>query len=144
MWKLVSLIPYMLKWCLEKQTSNTLKNISHYVFNWDYFTFNCDLGETVPVDIHLLNRARNSTRARSEIWSTAWKLSVFGVFLVRVQSECGELRIRQTPNTGHAMVNVLWTYFTICFSAFTVDFGCLSDNFISLFCFFSMRHVALQ
>ena len=31
---------------------------------------------------------------------TAWKVSVFGVFLVRFQSECGKMQIRKTLNTG--------------------------------------------
>ena len=32
---------------------------------------------------------------------TAWKVSaVFGIFLVRIQSECGKIRIKKTPNTG--------------------------------------------
>ena len=32
--------------------------------------------------------------------NTAWKMSVFGVFLVRIQSECGKIRTRKTPITG--------------------------------------------
>ena len=37
---------------------------------------------------------------------TARKLSVFGVFLVRIQSQCGKIRTRKTPNTDpfHAVV----------------------------------------
>ena len=31
--------------------------------------------------------------------STAQKVSVFGVILVRIQSECGKTRTRITPNT---------------------------------------------
>ena len=30
---------------------------------------------------------------------TAWKVSVFRGFLVRIQSECGKIRTRKTPNT---------------------------------------------
>ena len=30
---------------------------------------------------------------------TAWKMSVFGVILVRIQSECVKIRTRKTPNT---------------------------------------------
>ena len=30
---------------------------------------------------------------------TAWKVPVFGVFLVRIQSECWKMRTRKTPNT---------------------------------------------
>ena len=30
---------------------------------------------------------------------TAWKVSAFGVFLVRFQSRCGKVRTRKTPNT---------------------------------------------
>ena len=29
---------------------------------------------------------------------TAWKVSVFGVFLVRIQSECGKIQTRKIPN----------------------------------------------
>ena len=31
---------------------------------------------------------------------TAWKVSVIGVFLVRIESECGKIQTRKTPNTG--------------------------------------------
>ena len=36
---------------------------------------------------------------------TTWKVSVFGVFLVRIQSECRKIRTRKTPNmdTLHAV-----------------------------------------
>ena len=30
---------------------------------------------------------------------TALKEAVFGVFLIRIQSECGKIRTRKTPNT---------------------------------------------
>ena len=30
---------------------------------------------------------------------TAWKVSAFGVILIRAQSECGKIRTRITPNT---------------------------------------------
>ena len=30
---------------------------------------------------------------------TAWKISLFGIFLVRINSECGKIRSRKTPNT---------------------------------------------
>ena len=38
---------------------------------------------------------------------TAWKVSVFGVILVRIQAECGKIRTRITPNTDnfHAEVD---------------------------------------
>ena len=38
---------------------------------------------------------------------TAWKVSVFGVILVRIQAECGKIRTRITPNTDnfHAVVD---------------------------------------
>ena len=32
---------------------------------------------------------------------TAWKVSVFGVFQVRIQSECGKIWTRKTPNPGN-------------------------------------------
>ena len=43
---------------------------------------------------------------------TVWKVSVFGVFLVCTQPECGKIRTRKTPNTDtfHA---VLLTYFSL-------------------------------
>ena len=31
---------------------------------------------------------------------TAWKVSVFEVFAVRIQPECGKMRTRKTPNTN--------------------------------------------
>ena len=34
----------------------------------------------------------------TNIWSTAWRVSVFGVILVRIQSKCGKIRTRVTPN----------------------------------------------
>ena len=30
--------------------------------------------------------------------STGWKVSVFRIFLVRIQSECGKIQTRKTPN----------------------------------------------
>ena len=38
--------------------------------------------------------------------STAWKRSRFGVFLVRLQFECGKIRTKKTPNTDnfHAVI----------------------------------------
>ena len=38
-----------------------------------------------------------------------WKVSIFGVFLVRIQSECGKIQTRKTPNmdTFH-IVKALW------------------------------------
>ena len=30
---------------------------------------------------------------------TAWNVYVFGVLLVRIQSECGKIRTKKTPNT---------------------------------------------
>ena len=32
-------------------------------------------------------------------FNTVWKVSVFGVILVRIQSECGKIQTRITPNT---------------------------------------------
>ena len=33
--------------------------------------------------------------------TTAWKVSIFGVILVRIQSKCGKIRTRITPEYGH-------------------------------------------
>ena len=43
----------------------------------------------------------SSTQAIVEVAAiiTAWKVSVFGLFLVRIRSECGKIRTRKTPNT---------------------------------------------
>ena len=37
---------------------------------------------------------------------TAWKVSIFAVILARIQSECGKIRTRITPNTDtfHAVI----------------------------------------
>ena len=45
---------------------------------------------------------------------TAWKVSVFGVFLVRIQFKCGKIRTRKTPNTDtfHA-VFIFWMNFFV-------------------------------
>ena len=37
--------------------------------------------------------------ASSKLGSTALKKSLFGVFLVHIQSKCGKIRTRKTPNT---------------------------------------------
>ena len=47
---------------------------------------------------------------------TAWNVYVFGVLLVRIQSECGKIRTKKTPNTDtfHAvfMINTDRTFLT--------------------------------
>ena len=37
--------------------------------------------------------------AQIAYFCTAWKVSVFLVFLILIQSECGKMRTRKTPNT---------------------------------------------
>ena len=56
---------------------------------------------------------------------TAWKVSVFGVFLVRIQPKCGKIRTRKTPNTNtiHAvdfcrrskirLTYIFWTFLEV-------------------------------
>ena len=49
---------------------------------------------------------------------TAWKVSVFGIFLFRIQNECGKIQNRKSPNTNtfHAVwVSRYWSskYFRI-------------------------------
>ena len=41
--------------------------------------------------------------------STALKVSVFGVFLVHTQSECGKIWTRKTPNTDSFYVVIIAT-----------------------------------
>ena len=50
---------------------------------------------------------------------TAWKVSVFGVFLVRIQSECGKIRTRKTPN--------IYTFFAVGRSSNLFTFFSLSN-----------------
>ena len=41
---------------------------------------------------------------------TAWKVFVFGVILIRIQSEFGKIRTKITPNTDMFYVVLFWTF----------------------------------
>ena len=44
---------------------------------------------------------------------TSWKVSIFGVFLVRIQSKCGKIWTRKTPNTDtfHAVLYIILIFY---------------------------------
>ena len=48
---------------------------------------------------------------------TMWKVSIFGVFLVLIQSECGKIRTRKTPNMDpfHAVSSYLQVIYKLNF-----------------------------
>ena len=52
-----------------------------------------------------------------EEWNTAWKISLFGVFLVRIFPQSNWNRTRKNPNTEnfHAVLPVLWFFFFFFF-----------------------------
>ena len=50
------------------------------------------------------------TRKVALTWNTTWKVSVFGVFLVRIQSKSGKIRTRKITNTDTL---TLWNRFMI-------------------------------
>ena len=56
---------------------------------------------------YMHNGALPKSFIMSEDTCTAWKVSVFEVFLARIQSECGKIQTRKTPNTDafHAAIN---------------------------------------
>ena len=67
---------------------------------------------------------------------TAWKMSIFGVFLVCIQSECGKIRIRKAPNTDtfHAVLctfekSVCWWEKILFISALIKDVQEMSQLF---------------
>ena len=48
----------------------------------------------------MLNKVLETSRYIFNYWYiTTWKVSVFGVFLVRIQSKWGKIQTRKTPNT---------------------------------------------
>ena len=52
---------------------------------------------------HLLSLYTEEIHLFSKIYllvHTVWKVSVFGVILVCIQSKCGKIQTRKTPNTG--------------------------------------------
>ena len=94
----------------------------------------------------LLKKNQHWAEIRYIVWKvlicTAWKVPVLGVFLVRVQSECGKIRTRKTPNmdTFHAVFTYTFRFdfFHGVFNLFVVrDINCINMRFTNKF--FSVR-----
>ena len=54
--------------------------------------------------------------------NTAWKVSVFGVILARIQSECGKIQTRITPNMD-TLYAVLDMFYEVCLFWFCTSFS---------------------
>ena len=63
----------------------------------------------------------------NEVLFTAWKVSVFGVFRFRIQSECGKIWIRKTSNKGTFYTVLVCYNFGVCSQE-----GLISRNLIIL------------
>ena len=63
----------------------------------------------------------------SRVFLTAWKVSVFGVFLIRIQSECSKIRTRKTPYTN-TFLAVSLTHFVPLISFYTPYLSVFSPN----------------
>ena len=91
--------------CIEVRKDLNIPAIKHYFLNL-LFWKNFENEKLKTVDFRIICKYYMPFVVYQTFfylgWVTAWKVFVFGVFLVRIQSKCGEIRIRKTPNTGDA------------------------------------------
>ena len=65
---------------------------------------------------------QKNAKAVNSIINNVWKVSVFGISLFRIQSECGKKRPRKTLNTDnfHAMKRLIGFFIPLCCSLLKV------------------------